>query len=146
MVDNSGYCTVRPEAYLGGAGSNYSNSTFKQQLGNFPAGPGAYFVAPTLSETAIPAPPGVARNSFRGPRYSSVDATLGKAFGLPNMKFFGENANLEIRANFYNLFNQLNFQAIGNQQIGVITVDPAGNNTVQNNTPSDRRRTAWPDA
>jgi len=134
VVENSGYCSVRPAAYLGGAGTNYSNSTFKQQLGNFPAGPGAYFTAPVLDPNAIPAPPGVGRNSFRGPHYSSVDATLGKAFGLPNMRVLGENASIEIRANFYNLFNQLNFQAIGNQTVGNINIATDGTNTVSNNT------------
>ena len=48
------------------------------------------------------------RNFFRGPRYRDVDATLSKSFGLPNTKVLGENAKLEIRANFYNLFNNLN--------------------------------------
>jgi hypothetical protein len=76
--------TVRPAAYLGGAGTDYSNSTFKKPLGNFPNGPTAYFTPPTLSITGIPPAPGVARNSFRGPRYSSVDFTIAKAFGLPS--------------------------------------------------------------
>jgi len=56
----------------------------------------------------LPSPPGIARNSFRGPRYFDVDATLSKSFGLPSMKVLGEGAKLEIRANFYNLFNKLN--------------------------------------
>jgi carboxypeptidase family protein len=56
----------------------------------------------------LPAPPGIPRNSFRGPRYLDVDATLSKSFGLPSMKVLGEGAKLEIRANFYNLFNKLN--------------------------------------
>ena len=37
-----------------------------------------------------------------------MDATLSKAFGFPNMKLLGENARLEFRANFFNLFNNLN--------------------------------------
>lgn len=56
----------------------------------------------------IPARPGIARNSFRGPSYFDVDATLSKSFGLPNTRVLGEGAKLEIRANFYNLFNKLN--------------------------------------
>jgi hypothetical protein len=54
----------------------------------------------------------VARNSFYGPSYFDVDATLSKSFGLPNLKFFGENAKVEFRMNFYNLFNKLNLQNI----------------------------------
>lgn len=123
---NSGYCQVRPAAYVGGAGTNYSNSTFKQMLGNFPNGPETYFTPPTLSATGVPPAPGVGRNSFRGPGYSSVDFTLSKAFGLPNMRVIGENGKLEIRANFYNLFNQLNLGPLGTQQIGTIQVTPTG--------------------
>ena len=56
----------------------------------------------------LPGVPGIGRNAFRGPRYSDIDASLAKAFGLPNNKILGENAKIEIRANFYNLFNNLN--------------------------------------
>jgi hypothetical protein len=128
---NSGYCQVRPAAYLGGAGTNYSNATFKLPLGNFPNGPDTYFTPPTLSASGIPPAPGVGRNSFRGPRYSSVDFTMAKAFGLPNMKVIGENCKLEIRANFYNLFNQLNLAPFfpNNQPIGTIILNPDGTQT-----------------
>ncbi len=57
---------------------------------------------------ALPTRPGIARNLFRGPGYFDVDATLSKSFGLPSMKIIGEGAKLEVRANFYNLFNRLN--------------------------------------
>jgi hypothetical protein len=128
---NSGYCQLRPAAYLGGAGTNYSNATFKLPLGNFPNGPDTYFTPPTLSASGIPPAPGVGRNSFRGPRYSSVDFTMAKAFGLPNMKVIGENGKLEIRANFYNLFNQLNLAPFfpNNQPIGTIILNPDGTQT-----------------
>jgi len=56
----------------------------------------------------LPTAPGIARNSYRGPGYFGLDATLSKEFGLPPMKILGEGAKLEIRANFYNLFNKLN--------------------------------------
>jgi hypothetical protein len=36
----------------------------------------------------------------------------------------GENAKIEFRANFYKLFNQLNFAPFGPQQIGTINVTP----------------------
>ncbi|MGC1169214.1 MAG: carboxypeptidase-like regulatory domain-containing protein [Candidatus Acidiferrales bacterium] len=134
IFENSGYCSVRPAAYLGGAGTNYSNSTFKKQLGNFPNGPTAYFTPPILSTTAIPPVPGVARNSFRGPRYSSVDFTLAKAFGLPSARVIGEHAQLEIRANFYNLFNQVNLGPLGNQTIGNIALTTTGQTVSGNGT------------
>jgi hypothetical protein len=57
----------------------------------------------------LPPPPGIARNSFNGPGYRDVDASLAKAFGLPKMPVLGEDAKLEIRGDFFNLFNLLNF-------------------------------------
>jgi hypothetical protein len=33
-----------------------------------------------------------------------------KRFGLPNLKFLGENSALELRGNFFNVFNKLNLQ------------------------------------
>ncbi len=135
IYPGSGFCTVRPAAYLGGAATNYSNSTFEKALGNFPSGPTAYFLPPTLSSSGIPPTPGMDRNTFRGPRYSDLDLTLAKAFGLPRMHVLGENAKVEIRANFYNIFNQINFAPIGNQTIGTIQVLPNGTqNVIPNQT------------
>ena len=57
---------------------------------------------------ALPSAPGVARNSFDGPGYKNVDASLAKAFGLPKMRVLGDNANFEISINALNLFNNLN--------------------------------------
>jgi hypothetical protein len=56
----------------------------------------------------LPTPAGVGRNTFHGPGYFDLDATLSKSFGLPPMKVLGEGAKLEFRANFFNLFNKLN--------------------------------------
>jgi hypothetical protein len=108
-----------PAAYLGGAGSNYSNSTFQRQGGNFPNGGTTYFNAPSFTTGSnfptpgpLPGAPGIGRNAFRGPGYKDVDATLSKSFGLPNTKILGENAAIELRGNFYNLFNNLNLTNI----------------------------------
>jgi hypothetical protein len=56
----------------------------------------------------LPPPPGVGRNSFTGPGYRDVDASLTKAFGLPKMPVLGEDAKFEIRVDAFNLFNLLN--------------------------------------
>jgi hypothetical protein len=56
-------------------------------------------------------PPGIGRNSFRGPRYFAVDMSLGKRTGLPNI--LGEGAFLEVKANFFNAFNNLNLAPFG---------------------------------
>jgi len=92
-------CPIRPVAYLGGAGSSTSNSTFLTQNGNFPGGGAKFF---TLTP---PGPPGVGRNSFRGPNYQSVDMTFGKNTRLPRM---GEGSNLQLRVNVFNVFNRTN--------------------------------------
>jgi hypothetical protein len=119
-------CALRPAAYLGGAGSDSGNDAFRQPGGNFPGGGRAYFTEPQHTQgppfadvvsgkTApgpIPQAPGVERNSFRGPRYFNIDATLNKSFGLPAIKGLGQTPKLEIRAGFYNLFNKINLKNI----------------------------------
>jgi hypothetical protein len=61
-----------------------------------------------LPTVALPPLPGADRNSFTGPGYRDVDASLTKAFGLPSNRVLGESAKLEIRADFFNIFNLLN--------------------------------------
>lgn len=120
---NGGQTQLLPAKYLGGAGSDFGNSTFLKAGGNFSKGGPAYFVPPTFTECTVPFPatcqnvpqaPGVARNSFRGPRYFSVDATLSKAFGLPKLPVMGEGAKIEFRMNAFNLFNSLNLKTMDN--------------------------------
>lgn len=94
---------IRPTAYFGGALDDTSNDAFLRPGGNFPGGGARYF-------STVAGPPGIGRNSFRGPRYFSVDMSIVKKTGLPG--FLGEAANLELRANFFNIFNQLNLQPI----------------------------------
>jgi hypothetical protein len=99
-----GLCPVRPVAYFGGAGNDTSNDAFLTGS-NFPGG-GSHFFS-----TAAPVGfqlPGIGRNSFRGPRYFDVDLSLAKRFGVP--KFLGERTFLEVKANFFNVFNILNLQ------------------------------------
>lgn len=136
-VNNSGYGQLRPQ-YLGGAGHKTSNDAFKsgpgvgngqnQNFANIQDGAvktattfqNKYFRIPDYSAAvagnsfpgvaaALPPAPGVARNSFDGPGYRDVDMTLSKSFGLPKTPVLGEAAKFEIRADFFNLFNQLNF-------------------------------------
>lgn len=109
---NSGYGTLRPAVYAGGAEEDFSNASFIRPNGNFPKGALAYFTVPTWPATGIPPAPGVGRNSFRGPRYRGLDATLAKSFGLPNTKVFGERARLNLQANAYNLFNLVNLTGV----------------------------------
>jgi hypothetical protein len=92
----------RPTAYNGGALNDTSNDAFIRPGGNFPGGGRAYF------NIVNPGPPGVGRNSFRGPHYFSVDMSLTKRFAFPKTRLLGESANIELRANAFNVFNNLN--------------------------------------
>lgn len=120
--DTCGYFQLLPSAYLGGAGHETSNDAYKSGPGvgggvnkNFPNGGLAYFAVPAWTPgppvpatgAARPQAPGIRRNSWTGPGYRNVDATLSKNFGLPYWK--REGAGLEIRADAFNVFNNLNF-------------------------------------
>jgi len=112
---NSGFGCIFPAIYSGGAGSNFSNSTFMSANGNFPKGALSYFTVPTWPAAggAPPAPAAsISRNMFRGPRYFGADMQIAKAFGLPKMKVLGENARLNLQANIYNIFNKLNLTGL----------------------------------
>jgi hypothetical protein len=114
VYSNSGYCNLRPAAYLGGAGTDYSTDTFRQPNGNFPKGALAYFTVPSFPAAGIPPAPSVGRNVLVGPGYFDTDMTLQKSFVLPRLPILGENARFEFRADFFNIFNKLNLQGFNN--------------------------------
>ncbi len=123
---NSPYGTTSspllPASYNGRAKRSTSNDAFKAAAGtaqsNFPDGGTAYFTTPTytavpssasiLATAGAPQAPGIARNSFDGPGYKDVDASIAKGFGLPKMSVLGDKARIEFRADAFNLFNNLN--------------------------------------
>jgi hypothetical protein len=88
-----------------------SNDAFTRPGGNFPGRGGLYF------DYLTPGPPGIGRNSFRGPHYWATDLSLAKQFRLSGLRgtgrFFGEAAMIEVLANAFNIFNQLNLQPFG---------------------------------
>ncbi len=100
---NQFVCPSRPTRYFGGALEDTDNEAFIRPNGNFPGG-GTLFFDQNNPEGKLP--PGIGRNSFRGPRYFAVDLSLAKRTGMPS--FFGEGAFLEVKANFFNAFNNLN--------------------------------------
>ena len=112
---NQFICPIRPQAFLGGAGTSTSNDTFLTQNGNFPGGGANFFVAKSNG------PPGVGRNSFRGPRYQSVDMTVGKNTRFPLM---GDRGNVQLRLNAYNVFNHLNLSPFGFNTPSTVVQDP----------------------
>src|SRR6267154_2423520 len=125
---------TRPTALLTQPGRTTSNEAFITPNANFPglihqgdqvpdpANPGATISAqcsnadpttrPGFPYFAIckPGAPGIGRNSFRGPGYFGVDMSVVKKFGLPNLRLWGEGASIELRGNFFNVFNKLNLQ------------------------------------
>lgn len=126
VVSTSADCNIRPGDQIAPINISTSNSAFMSGPGNgpnstannsnFSNGALAYFTAPPVPTPAFPAvgaAPAVSpiiRNGLPGPHYFDVDATLTKAFGLPNIPVVGEGAQLQIRANFFNLFNTLNLK------------------------------------
>lgn len=120
---------TRPTLYRGGALNDTSDNAFIRVGGNFPGGGAAYFnqtvnVDSTGAATLALNPPGIGRNSFRGPQYFSVDLSAHKQFGFPKLPGLGEATKLELRANFFNAFNLLNLQAFGFSDSGVDVRSP----------------------
>jgi hypothetical protein len=105
---NNFVCPSRPPRYFGGALEDTDNEAFTRQGGNFPGGGLLYFDPNNPNGTLLP---GIGRNSFRGPRYFAVDMSVAKRTGLPS--FLGEGAFLEVKANFFNAFNNLNLAPFG---------------------------------
>jgi hypothetical protein len=109
-----GYNQLLPSNYLGGAGGSTSIDSFKTVAqSNFPNGGAAYFSPTTypagMFGATLPPNPGVHRNSLNMPGYKDLDLTLAKAFAIPKAPVLGENANIEMRIDAYNLFNNMNF-------------------------------------
>jgi hypothetical protein len=112
---------IRPTVYFGGALTDTSNDAFLRPEGNFPGGGAEYFDLtvngdpPTYQEN----PPGIGRNVFNGPRYFNVDMAIVKKFGLASRFGLGEGAGLDIRFNFFNIFNKLNLAPFQSDSAGV---------------------------
>jgi hypothetical protein len=105
---------IRPTVYYGGAGDSQSISAFETG-GNFPKGGAAYFDITDVG------PPGIGRNSFRGPRFFQTDLSFAKNMNLP---WFKESSNLELRANFFNIFNQTNLAPLNFDDQGTQAGNP----------------------
>ena len=137
----SGISTLRPTAYLGGAGTDRSNHAFMSTglSPNYSRGGTAYYSAYTQAQiagTTFPTTPrffpvpGVSRNSLTGPRYQALDATVTKAFGIPN-RYLGERTGLEFRVDTFNVLNNTNLSPninsnISNPNFGVSSTGLAG--------------------
>ncbi|HKF57764.1 MAG TPA: TonB-dependent receptor [Blastocatellia bacterium] len=109
---------IRPVKYFGGALDDSSNNAFIRPGGNFPGGGAKFF------DTTTVGPPGIGRNSFRGPKFNSIDLSLVKQTRFGKIRGLGESTALEVRANLFNAFNQLNLAPIGFFDPGSIITDP----------------------
>lgn len=111
VLNANNLCQIRPSVWNVEPQINFSNDAFTPPISpNFSSNLLSQITLATLNpSTGLPTPPGVGRNSYRGPRYSDIDLSLMKQFGLPSMKVLGENSKIELRLNMYNAFNELNF-------------------------------------
>lgn len=154
-TQSSSVGVIRPRSYYGTAPLENTNQTFlttgmfpnniiRNSAGNvvncndpvnIPLGCSNYFLTTRNGTTYQGNPPGIGRNVFRGPRYFSTDLSIAKNIKLPNVGFLGEAANINLRFNFFNLFNTLNlapFTAqsnstrVDNVQFGYATAALAG--------------------
>lgn len=118
-TSSGNFCDPRPIAYDGTAPRGNSNDEFLSG-GLFPgsfiggscsAGSGCNSVFTTsfpFNANPLDYPPGVGRNTFFGPKYFVTDISIGKRFGL-----WSETSGLDLKFNFFNVFNQLNFAPFG---------------------------------
>jgi len=112
--NGDGILPDRPTQFFGGVIEDPSTDDFIN--GIFPGGgPATFGVAdncnnfPTVCfNSLVRGLPGIGRNTFRGPGFRQLDLSLVKQTRLPRFLHLGEAANLEARANFFNVFNLLN--------------------------------------
>lgn len=119
-VSSGNFCDPRPIAYdgtppLGNSDEDFLNGgPFPGSFigGNCGAGAGCNSVFTTAFPFNAPPlnfRPGIGRNTMFGPKYFVTDISVGKRFGL-----WGDGtAGLDLRFNFFNVFNQLNFAPFG---------------------------------
>lgn len=102
------FCDLRPTSYNGAQPDDNTNDNFLRPGGIFGTAGTNIFGTAVNSSDPFANPPAIGRNVFRGPKYFDVDMTFGKRFGLGNWWILGENANIDLRFNFFNIFNTLN--------------------------------------
>jgi hypothetical protein len=97
---------VRPAMYYNNANPNDNSNTCFMNGCEFG---GTSMTQPIVGTNyfniSVPGPPGIGRNSFRGPGFFSTDATFSKKFGIPAIS---EAAGIQLQLFAFNVFNQLN--------------------------------------
>jgi hypothetical protein len=118
MMGSSNFCDPRPTGYDGTQPLANTNANFLQPGGLFPNNlirnangdviGSNYFTTSFNTNNPFANPPGIGRNSFRGPRYLALDMSFIKRFELGGAGFLGENVAIDLKANFFNILNTLN--------------------------------------
>jgi hypothetical protein len=103
-----GFCDLRPTSYNGTQPAANTNANFLRPLGIFGVDGTTIFGTNVNSSNPFEHPPGIGRNVFRGPRYFDTDLTISKKFGLGGVAGLNETAAIDVRFNFFNVFNTLN--------------------------------------
>lgn len=120
--NSDSFCDPRPIALAAGSpgitpGDN-TNDNFLRPRGLFGVPGTAIFSTNFNSNDPFQNRPVVGRNAFFGPKYFNVDMSFAKRFGLGSWGVLGENANIDVKFNFFNIFNTLNltpFNALSDQ-------------------------------
>jgi len=67
----------------------------------------------SASPSYLDNPPAIGRNTYRGPKYQAMDLSFVKRFRLDGFLGMKEGSGLDLRANFFNVLNQLNLANFG---------------------------------
>ncbi len=114
--NSASFCDPRPVALAAGSpgvtpGEN-TNDNFLRPGGLFGVPGTTIFSTAFNSNNPFQNRPIVGRNVFFGPKYFNVDMSFAKRFGLGSWGVLGENANIDVKFNFFNIFNTLNLANI----------------------------------
>lgn len=105
---NRSFCDPRPTSYTGAQPDANTNDNFLRPGGIFGVPGTSIFGTEFNTNDPFANPPAIGRNTFRGPKYFNVDMSFVKSFGLPEFGWLNESARLDVRFNFFNIFNTLN--------------------------------------
>lgn len=120
----SGFGDIRPTSYTGVRPADNSNANFLRPFGIFGVPGTSVFGATVVGNDPFANRPAIGRNALRGPRYFNTDLAISKRFGLGDWGILGENANIDVRFNFFNVFNNLNLAPFN-------ALDPPPNDSVR---------------
>jgi hypothetical protein len=104
--NSSQFCDPRPTSNTGAQPAENSNENFLRQGGIFGATGTSIFGTTFNSSDPFRNLPAIGRNALRGPRYFAVDMTIAKKIALGG--FINESSAIDLRFNFFNIFNNLN--------------------------------------